>query len=56
MMVQNEIKVQGELANKTDYRTVSYKHQTGRTSATTIHNQFFLTMYTVKQVFSLLTA
>ena len=32
MIVQNEIKVQGELANKTDNRTVTYKHHTGRIS------------------------
>ena len=32
MIAQNEIKVQGELANKTDDRTVSYKHHTGRIS------------------------
>ena len=31
MIVQNEVNVQGELANKTDNRTVSYKHRTGRT-------------------------
>ena len=30
MIALNEIKVQGELANKTDNRTVLYKHQTGR--------------------------
>ena len=30
MIAQNEINVQGELANKTDHRTVSYKHRTGR--------------------------
>ena len=30
MIVQNEINVLGELANKTDNRTVSYKHRTGR--------------------------
>ena len=29
MIAQNEIKVQGELANKTDIRTVSHKHRTG---------------------------
>ena len=32
MIAQNEIKVQGEVANKTDNRTVSYKHRTGRIS------------------------
>ena len=32
MIVQNKIKVQGELANKTDNRTVTYKHHTGRIS------------------------
>ena len=32
MIAQNEIKVQGELANKTDDCTVSYKHHTGRIS------------------------
>ena len=32
MIAQNEIKVQGELANKTDDRTLSYKHHTGRIS------------------------
>ena len=31
MIAQNEVNVQGELANKTDNRTVSYKHRTGRT-------------------------
>ena len=31
MIAQNEINVQGELANKTDNRAVSYKHRTGRT-------------------------
>ena len=30
MIAQNEINVQGELANKTDNRTVLYKHRTGR--------------------------
>ena len=30
MTTQNEINVQGELANKTDNRTASYKHRTGR--------------------------
>ena len=30
MIVQNEINVQGELANKSDICTVSYKHLTGR--------------------------
>ena len=30
MIVQNELNVQGELANKTDNRTVSYKHRKGR--------------------------
>ena len=32
MIAQNEIKVKGELANKTDDRTVSYKHHTRRIS------------------------
>ena len=31
MIPQNEVNVQAELANKTDNRTVSYKHHTGRT-------------------------
>ena len=31
MTAQNEVNVQGELANKTDNRTVSYKHRTSRT-------------------------
>ena len=31
MIAQNEVNVQGELANKTDNRTVSYKHRTVRT-------------------------
>ena len=31
MIVQNEVHVQGEFANETDNRTVSYKHRTGRT-------------------------
>ena len=31
MIAQNEVKVDGELANKTDDCTVSYKHCTGRT-------------------------
>ena len=30
MFAQNKINVQEELANKTDNRTVSYKHHTGR--------------------------
>ena len=30
MVVQNEINVQEELANKTDNRMVSYKHRAGR--------------------------
>ena len=32
MIAQNEIKVQGEVANKTDNHRVSYKHRTGRIS------------------------
>ena len=32
MIAQNEVNMQGELANKTDNRTVSYKHRTGRTN------------------------
>ena len=31
MVVQNEVNVQGELVNKTDNHTVSYKHHTGKT-------------------------
>ena len=31
MISQNEVNVQGELENKNDTRTVSYKHRTGRT-------------------------
>ena len=31
MIAQNEVNVQGELAIKTDNRTVSYKHLTGKT-------------------------
>ena len=31
MISQNEVNVQGELENKTDTHTVSYKHRTGRT-------------------------
>ena len=31
MIVQNELTVQEELVNKTDNRTVSYKHRTGKT-------------------------
>ena len=31
MITQNEVKVHGELANKTDDRTVSYNHGTRRT-------------------------
>ena len=31
MIAHNEVKMHGELANKTDNRTVSYKHCTGRT-------------------------
>ena len=31
MIAQNKINVQGELANKTDNRTASYKHRIGRT-------------------------
>ena len=30
MIAQNQITVQGELSNKTDNHTVSYKHRTGR--------------------------
>ena len=30
MIVQNEINVQGGLANKTDNRTVTYQHCTGK--------------------------
>ena len=30
MIAENEINVQGELADKTDNRTASYKHRTGR--------------------------
>ena len=30
MIVQNEMNVQGKLANKNDNRTVSYKHRTER--------------------------
>ena len=30
MIEQHEVNVQGELANKTDNRIVSYKHRTGR--------------------------
>ena len=30
MIAQNEINVQGELANKTDNCAVSYRHRTGR--------------------------
>ena len=33
MIAQNEENVQVELANKTDNRTFSYKHRTGRTLA-----------------------
>ena len=32
MIAQNEIKEQGEVVNKTDNRTVSYKHRTGKIS------------------------
>ena len=32
MIAQNEINVQRELVNKTNNRTVSYKHRTGRIS------------------------
>ena len=31
MIAQNEVNVQGKLANKTDNRTVSYEHRIGRT-------------------------
>ena len=31
MIAQNEVNAQGELANKTDNRTVSYTHRTWRT-------------------------
>ena len=31
MIAQNEVNVQGELANKPDDRTVLYKQHTGRT-------------------------
>ena len=31
MVVHNVVNVQGELVNKTDNRSVSYKHRTGRT-------------------------
>ena len=30
MIAQNKVNVQGELANKTDDRTVSYNHGTGK--------------------------
>ena len=30
MIAQNEMNVHGELENKIDYRTVSYKHSTGK--------------------------
>ena len=30
MIAQNEVTVQAELVNKTDNRTVSYKHRRGR--------------------------
>ena len=30
MIVQDKINVQGKLANKTDNRTVSYKHRIGK--------------------------
>ena len=33
MIAQNEVNAQGVLANKTDNRTVSYKHRTGKTLA-----------------------
>ena len=32
MIAQNEINVHGKLANKTDNRTVSYKHRRGTIS------------------------
>ena len=31
MIAQNKVNMQGELANKIDNPTVSYKHRTGRT-------------------------
>ena len=31
MIAHNEVKMHGELSNKADNRTVSYKHSTGRT-------------------------
>ena len=31
MVAQNEVNMQGELANKTDNRIVLYMHRTGRT-------------------------
>ena len=31
MIAQNKVNMQEELASKTDNRTVSYKHRTGRT-------------------------
>ena len=33
MIAQNEIKVQGDIANETDNRTVSDKHRKGRNLA-----------------------
>ena len=33
MIALNRVNVQGEFQNKTDDRTVSYKHRTGRTLA-----------------------
>ena len=33
MITQNEVNVRGELANKPDDRTVSYKQHSGRTLA-----------------------
>ena len=32
MTAENEVHLQGELANKTDNHTVSHKYRTGRTS------------------------
>ena len=49
MITQNEIKVQGELANKTDNSTVSHNPQ----PATTIHDQFFLIMSTISKVLTI---
>ena len=50
MVTQNELKVQAELANKTDNRTVSYKHGTGRTLVQTKNGTYTIIPYATVDV------